>query len=281
MTTFRLSTILLAVIALASFTPRVIEGRLFDPNSPLRNTNDGGGGGGGGVVSSDEASHYFPESEHPSDRSVSVSVSVDSESSKFASSVVKTESSSVVGGSMCDHIHPDELPEECSCSEPGPFALVIECVKTFNSTMFNDTIGMKIDLDPCNDDGAKLSLDVTEKEHQIDYPVAGIRAGESKIIPVPGLSMIVPGVGNVGLDVTVLIAGNPDMLRLKIGLDACAQTSTSHLVCASSMPGVSNIFPWYILEGTYSFGEICKSKHINDGDIGDAEKPTTTILLSE
>ena len=87
---------------------------------------------------------------------------------------------------MCDHIHPDELPEECSCREPGPFSLVIECLKTFNSTYFNDTIGMKIDLDPCNEDGAKLSLDVTEQDHNIDFPIVGIKAGESKNIPIPG-----------------------------------------------------------------------------------------------
>ena len=91
--------------------------------------------------------------------------------------------------------------------------------------------------------------------------------------------MIVPGVGNVGLDVAVLIAGNPDMLRLKIGLDACAQTSTDHVVCASSIPGISNIFPWYILKGTYSFGDMCESKRINVGSRDDAKESTRTILV--
>lgn len=45
---------------------------------------------------------------------------------------------------------------------------------------------MKIDLDPCNEDGAKLSLDVTEQDHNIDFPIVGIKAGESKNIPIPG-----------------------------------------------------------------------------------------------
>ena len=113
--------------------------------------------------------------------------------SEFKSSFVNTnttEQLELAAGkepsSMCDHIHPDELPDECSCSEPGPFSLVIECLKTFNSTVLNDTIGMKIDLDPCNEEGAKLSLDVTEKEHGIDYTLVGISAGESKNIPIPG-----------------------------------------------------------------------------------------------
>lgn len=181
--------------------------------------------------------------------------------SNLVSSAASTNFSTFVASSknasMCDHIRPNDLPEECTCSEPAPYSLVIECLKDFNSTYLNDTIGMKIDLDPCNEDGAKLTLDVTEKEHDIDFPIAGIRAGESKNIPIPGLAMIVPGVGNVGMDVAVLIAGNPDKLRLKIGLNACAQLSTDHQLCASSIPGLSSILPWWVLKGDYSFGDVC------------------------
>ena len=97
--------------------------------------------------------------------------------------------------------------------------------------------------------------------------------------------MIVPGVGNVGIDVAVLIAGNPDMLRLKIGLNACAQLSTDHQLCASSIPGVSNILPWYILKGTYSFGDICGSNEhhagagINNNNNNSIEERGMPILL--
>ena len=199
----------------------------------------------------------------PTIRDESSTESDPAEASKFPSvpkltNLVNTTKIELAGNSsMCEAIHPDELPEECSCREPHPFSLVIECLKTFNSTFLNDTIGMKIDLDPCNEDGAKMSLDVTEKDHNITYTLVGIVAGESKNIPIPGMAMIVPGVGNVGLDVAVLIRGNPDMLKLKIGLNACAQLSTDHQMCASSIPGVSSILPWYILKGTYSFGDVC------------------------
>mmetsp|Transcript_29368 Transcript_29368/g.33771 ORF Transcript_29368/g.33771 Transcript_29368/m.33771 type:complete len:282 (+) Transcript_29368:152-997(+) len=159
---------------------------------------------------------------------------------------------------LCDHIRPDELPSECDCRQPGTYVLIIECLKTFNSTYLNDTIGMKIDIDPCNSEGSKVSIDVTEKDHNIDFPIAGLRAGENKNIPIPGLSFIVPTIGHVGIDAAVLIAGNPDKLTLKIGLNACAQL-TSHQICASSIPGLSNILPWYVLSGTYSFGDICGS----------------------
>jgi hypothetical protein len=109
--------------------------------------------------------------------------------------------------SLCEHLRPDELPKECSCREPGPFDVVVECTKTFNSSYFNDTIGISINLLPCDPNGSKVSLDVTEKTHGIDFPITGLRAGEAKNIPIPGLSIAVPGVGHLGVDAAVLITG--------------------------------------------------------------------------
>mmetsp|Transcript_21534 Transcript_21534/g.53403 ORF Transcript_21534/g.53403 Transcript_21534/m.53403 type:complete len:253 (+) Transcript_21534:134-892(+) len=252
-----MTRLLLALYAFACLA-FVAEGRLLDPSS----------------TQSDEAS-----TDSFSDASPLNPLSIDTASSKFKNAFNTSKLELAGNSSMCEQIHPDDLPEECSCREPGPFSLVIECLKTFNSTFLNDTIGMKIDLDPCNEEGAKLSVDVTEKKHQIDYMLAGISAGESKNIPIPGLAMIVPGVGNVGLDVAVLIAGNPDMLRLKIGLNACAQLSTDHQMCASSIPGISSIFPWYILKGTYSFGDICTSMRERFGD--KYNQTTATTVLTE
>eukprot|EP00980_Cylindrotheca_fusiformis_P018927 scaffold6322_cov59-Cylindrotheca_fusiformis.AAC.23 len=160
--------------------------------------------------------------------------------------------------SACDVIHPDRLPKECLCHEPDAYGLVIECVKPFNSSYFNDTIGMKISLDPCNPDGSSLSFDLTEQDHGIDMRVAGIRAGEEKNIPIPGLSIIVPSAGNFGVDVAVLIYGNPDMLSVKVGLNACLAAGP-HEFCASAVPGLTKIFPWYVLAGTYSFGHYCNA----------------------
>lgn len=159
--------------------------------------------------------------------------------------------------SLCERLHPEDLPEQCSCREPGNYNVVIECLKYFESP-FNDTIGMKIDLDPCNAEGSKISIDVTEANHGIDFPVAGVRAGEERNIPIPGLAIAVPGVGHVGVDVAVLIVGNPDMLTLKVGLNACVAIA-SKMVCASSIPGLDTILPWYVLSGTYSFGDVCNS----------------------
>jgi hypothetical protein len=132
-------------------------------------------------------------------------------------------------------------------------------LKPFNSEYFNDTIGMKIDIDPCNANGSRMSVDVTERDHNIDFPITGIRAGEERNIPIPGLSIVVPGVGHVGLDVAVLIAGNPDQLILKVGLNACVGVGPTKTICASDIPGLNTVLPWYVLSGTYSFGDICNS----------------------
>lgn len=165
----------------------------------------------------------------------------------------------VVGQSgLCDRIHPESLPDECGCSEPGHLALVIECDKVFNSTFFNDTIGIKLDLEPCNPEGSSLSLDITELEHDIDYVITGIKAGEDQNYPIPGLAVVVPGLGHLGMDVDVNIFGTVDQLTVKVGLNACLSVG-SHLVCAGSIPGLNAILPWWILEGTYSFGDICNS----------------------
>lgn len=255
---------LFVAVAFACLALVSTEGRLFDPTAPVVRDNS---------VGEDEDASDDGSSDSISELEKSRrSIAINAATSKFQSLVESSKQ-----GSMCEHIRPDELPEECICSEPRPYSLVVECVRVFNSTYFNDTIGMKIDLDPCNEEGSKMSVDVTEREHHIDYPIAGIRAGESKNIPIPGLAMIVPGVGNVGLDVAVLIVGNPDMLKLKIGLNACAQTSTDHQMCASSIPGISNIFPWYILKGSYSFGDICQNDDADGSE--DADESTTTILV--
>ena len=178
--------------------------------------------------------------------------------------------------SLCDRLHPEELPQECICREAGNLHVVVDCIKPFNSTYFNDTIGMSMDIDICNENGSSVTVDVTEKNHHIDFPIEAIRAGEEKNIPIPGLSIIVPAIGSFGVDATVLIAGNPDHLTMKIGLNACLSAGHHREICASSIPGLNTIFPFYFINGTYSFGHVCDAagnKHFVQ--IGDEAQATT------
>ena len=160
-----------------------------------------------------------------------------------------------------------QLPEECHCHEPGHHQLKIECLKQFSSMVFNDTIGLMIDLDPCNADGSRLNVDLVELNHNIHYTVAGISAGDEEDYPIPGLAVVVPGVGHIGMDLAVMIEGNPDMLRIKLGLDACIALP-SHQLCAESIPGLNMILPWYVLSGNYTFSDICEQA---DTDVEDQQ----------
>jgi hypothetical protein len=180
---------------------------------------------------------------------------------RTSSTTATTTTTTTSTVSLCDRIRPDELPQECSCSEPSPYSIVVECLKTFNTSFWNDTIGLIINIDPCNKNGSRVELDVTEREHNIDYPITGIRSGKVNRIPIPGLSIAVPSIGHVGLDAAVLFTGNPDLLTLKIGLDACMEMPMTPLLCASKIPGLHEILPWYVLSGTYSFGDVCSNKN--------------------
>ena len=139
---------------------------------------------------------------------------------------------------------------------------MVKCLKHFNGTFFNDTIGLKLVVEPCNERGSSVSLDVTDVNHNIDFPIEQIRAGEQKIIPIPGLSVMVPQLGHLGVDVVVDIAGNPDQLMLQVGLDACLVVRSRN-ICAESLPGLDTAFPWWVMNGTYHFGDLCDSNKLH------------------
>jgi hypothetical protein len=191
--------------------------------------------------------------------STTTAVLIHDDYSASTTTLSKATAPASASGGMCDRIHPDELPSECTCSDDTtPLGLIVSCLKHFNSTHFNDTIGIQLTIDPCNAQGASISLDLTEETHGIDFPITGLRAGEEHYYPIPGLSIIVPMIGSVGVDVDVWIAGNVDQLFLQVGLNACTLVRDKFL-CASSFPGINHILPWWVLRGNYTFGDLCNS----------------------
>jgi hypothetical protein len=108
-----------------------------------------------------------------------------------------------VGGvSMCAYIK-SILPSFCTCVDGALFRSTLQCSVNFLKL---DTIGVKAILAPC-DTVPFITLDITEKDHHIDFPIASLASGTTKTIPIPGLSVAIPDFGNAGVNVAIKFLG--------------------------------------------------------------------------
>merc|ERR1712032_1789594 len=154
-----------------------------------------------------------------------------------------------VNQTFCQIIATD-LPSECNCTDKK-LGGVVNCSV---SLLGSDRISLIADVAPC-DDVAHMDLKVTEQNHQLNYTLAGIAAGQTVYEPIPGLSIDVPEIGNAGVDVVVTIDGSLEKLELKLGLDACAEVH-DHKVCVSRL---TSSLPWWVLDGSFHFSNFCKA----------------------
>jgi len=152
-------------------------------------------------------------------------------------------------GGFCDIIAAD-LPDICTCSEETG-GLKIDCSVDF---MGIDTIGVSATMLPCASP-ASMSMEITEADAGIDYPIAGITAGYSGDIPIPGLSVAIPVVGDAGVQAAVSIDGNADSFEFSLGLDACVDIPIVGSECGADLD--PDQLPVPILSGSYSFGDLC------------------------
>eukprot|EP00928_Gymnodinium_smaydae_P091304 TRINITY_DN75008_c0_g1_i1.p1 TRINITY_DN75008_c0_g1~~TRINITY_DN75008_c0_g1_i1.p1 ORF type:complete len:264 (-),score=23.88 TRINITY_DN75008_c0_g1_i1:125-916(-) len=159
-------------------------------------------------------------------------------------------SEDVAHGGMCAIISKD-LPARCNCTD-----------KTLGGTVFcrmavlgSDMFGMQVDIAPC-EDPAHIAIQVTESKHHVNLTVGGIEAGETEEIPIPGLAIGIPHIGNAGLDVAVGIEGDLKELGLSVGVNACVKV-LNHNVCGSDLTGA---LPVWILRGTYHFSNYCNQR---------------------
>lgn len=180
--------------------------------------------------------------------------------SAFAILTASSVSKDPDNGSGCDIIDPSRLPESCSCSDSSfsPHSFSITCQQHFNDTWFNDTIGVVATIQPCDTvHGSSITMNVTDVQKHIDFEITEVHAGDHVLLPIPGLAFFIPHLGHAGIDVVVEISGTVDELFLKVGLDACLQIGQKHQICAEQIPYMLDWFPWWILQGNYSFGEYC------------------------
>uniref|UniRef100_A0A7S2CHA3 Uncharacterized protein n=1 Tax=Florenciella parvula TaxID=236787 RepID=A0A7S2CHA3_9STRA len=117
-----------------------------------------------------------------------------------------------------------------------------------------DTVGVVLDLEPCSDP-ATVSFEMTEATLGIDYTYS-FSAGDSEMIPVPDLSVDIPGLGGAGVYMDVVISGNAESLSLSIGIDACIDMGFGVLSCASTLDAAD--FPIWMLDSTFDFSDVCE-----------------------
>lgn len=149
----------------------------------------------------------------------------------------------------------NKLPKECECQDKTKGGVASCQVK-----VMNDTIGMEVEIEPC-DTIAHISLLITESQHGISFPVKNIQAGDIQEVPIPHLSVAIPGYGTVGLDASGSIDGNPDHLTVKAGFNACGDIK-GHKVCGDQF---IKFLPFWVLHHTFELGDFCKSmqKHLD------------------
>jgi len=148
---------------------------------------------------------------------------------------------------FCSEVAP-YLPSECSCKELQ-YGFVAECSVNFFHV---DTIGLKATFAPCGMP-ATASIDVTDTKFGIDYPIESISAGKNYDEPIPGLSLDIPDIGNVGVNLVIGLRGNPDNFTVKLGPDGCLEVS-HYRVCGHK---VTSELPIWLLDATMHFSDVC------------------------
>jgi hypothetical protein len=89
----------------------------------------------------------------------------------------------------------------------------------------------------------------------------GVYAGKPEHFDIPGASVSITDIGDVGVYMDVNLGGNPDKLTLDVSLDICAGDKFG--CCSDKGTGLLAKFcpseiPIQLLEGTFSFGDnVC------------------------
>ena len=153
------------------------------------------------------------------------------------------------------------LPSECSCSEQQYGASVGCAVDLFGQ----DTVGIYADLSLCS---APATADVliNDTKFHVSKELAGLHAGEAIDFPVPGLSVDIPEIGSVGLDLAFDIEGDLAEMEIKLGLDACGKV-LGEKVCGSDL---WNKLPLEVIDHTFNFDSLCKQATVNAADATNA-----------
>lgn len=153
-------------------------------------------------------------------------------------------------GSLCEIFKPD-LPASCVCAD----ALLGASIACRVGVLLEDAFGLKADILPC-DHVAHVDLQITESKHSINYTIAGVAMGETKHVPIPGLTIGIPKIGDASVDATVTLEGSLSEFTVKVGVDACAVVA-GESICGSDL---TRYLPFWVFHGTYHIEGICGRK---------------------
>ena len=153
--------------------------------------------------------------------------------------------------SMCDIVR-GRLPGNlCQCTSVR-FGFVLQCsVNFFNQ----DSIGVKAQFSPC-ETPASASVSITDTRFHINQQLAGIQAGRQIAWPLPGVSLSIPDVGDVGIDLIVDLEGSLSNLGLMLGVDGCI-TIVGERRCGRNLPQIGDKLPIKLIQGNFHFNDVC------------------------
>merc|ERR1712066_618358 len=98
------------------------------------------------------------------------------------------------------------LPASCNCTDVKLGGSVNCKIGIIDA----DRFGLQLDVMPCDKEAAHVDIAVTESTHHVNFTVAGIEAGTEEDIPIPGLAVGIPKIGNAGVVVAVKVQGDLD-----------------------------------------------------------------------
>ena len=118
---------------------------------------------------------------------------------------------------------------------------------------------------------ASVALEVTEAYYKIDYLVGKFSAGVNEDIPIPGLSLDIPLVGEVGVNAIVQVDGDASEFDFNLGLDGCMSIAEK-TVCGGDL---TSYLPVWILNATITLSDLCASTMPTVGPKASAKSTAT------
>ena len=151
---------------------------------------------------------------------------------------------------VCSLIGSD-LPSFCKCS-PVDLGGRLNCTI---DVLGQDEIIATADVVPCASP-AHVDVNVKEEAEKVNFNYTA-SLPETENVPIPYLSLDLPGVGKAGGFLDVKLSGSLEDLEVDLSLDVCIDVPIIGKECGGKLPLPDNPFPIAILSGEFDFSSLC------------------------